>query len=498
MEFSTVLWWFPFVCTSLLILVSIVREKLGTSLSKLPPGPVPLPIFGSLFKLGKKPHESLAKLAKTHGPLMSLKLGTLTTIVVTSSSMAKQVLQKHDQSFAGRTIPDCLRTEKNHHEFAMVWLQPYSQWRILRKISNSEIFHSSRLNANQDIRHKKVRELMEHVNEKCVSGGAVSIGEAAFVTVLNFLSNTMFSVDLGHLDSVSSQEFKAIVWGIMEEAGRPNLADFFPVLMHIDPQGVRRRMTNYFAKLDDIFDRIIDERLQSKETQTTPDVLDKLLEYSLESNPEIRRPHINALLKDIFVAGTDTTSSTLEWAMTELIRNHEIMEKARLELQQTIEKDKVVEESDIAQLPYLQAIVKETLRLHPPVPLLLPHRAETEVELCGFTVPKHTQVLVNAWAISRDPDTWERPTTFMPERFMGSDIEFKGQDFELIPFGAGRRICPGLPLAHRMVHLMLASLIHSYEWKLGNGMTPENLDMDDKFGITLQKAEPLQAFPTKI
>ena len=204
------------------------------------------------------------------------------------------------------------------------------------------------------------------------------------------------------------------------------------------------------------------------------------------------------MLQDLFVAGTDTTSSTLEWAMAELLHNPEKLLKARVELLQTIGKDKQVKESDITRLPFVQAVVKETFRLHPVVPFLIPHRVEEDRDIDGLTVPKNAQVLVNAWAIGRDPNIWENPNSFVPERFLELDMDVKGQNFELIPFGAGRRICPGLPLATRMVHLMLASLIHSCDWKLEDGMTPENMNMEDRFGITLQKAQPLKAIPIRV
>ena len=199
--------------------------------------------------------------------------------------------------------------------------------------------------------------------------------------------------------------------------------------------------------------------------------------------------------KDLFSAGTDTTSSTLQWAMAELLHNPEILSKAGEELRQTIGRGNTVEESDIPKLPYLQAIIKETFRLHPAVPLLLPRKAEADVEVKGFTVPKGAQVLVNAWAIGRDPSIWDNPNSFMPERFLGSEIDVRGHNFELIPFGGGQRICPGLSLAIRMVHLMLGSLIHSFDWKLEDGITPEDMNLEDKFGLTLDMAQPLQAIP---
>ncbi|KAL7593713.1 hypothetical protein Lser_V15G31715 [Lactuca serriola] len=201
---------------------------------------------------------------------------------------------------------------------------------------------------------------------------------------------------------------------------------------------------------------------------------------------------------DLFVAGTDTTSTTLEWAMAELIRNPHKMEKARSELTKFMQNNnKNIHEHDISKLPYLQAIIKETLRLHPPAPLLLPHRAMLDLEIQGFIVPKNAQILCNVWAMGRDPSIWSDPETFIPERFFKVKIDYKGHDFMLIPFGAGRRICPGLNSAHRMLHIVLGSLIQKFDWKLEGNIRARDMDMGDKFGISLSKKVPLMAIPIK-
>lgn len=179
--------------------------------------------------------------------------------------------------------------------------------------------------------------------------------------------------------------------------------------------------------------------------------------------------------------------------MAELLHNPDKMARAKQELIEKIGSGSSVKEQDILQLPYLDALIKETMRLHPTAPLLLPHRGETDVELWGYIIPKHTQVFVNTWSITRDTAYWKEPTMFRPERFLNSDIDFRGRDLSFIPFGAGRRICPGVPLGVRMVNLLLATLAHNFDWKLPNCMTPRKMDMKDKFGITLQKAESLAA-----
>ncbi|KAK2975527.1 hypothetical protein RJ640_000977 [Escallonia rubra] len=489
------------IALGLLFALTLIQGLLsltkGSKSKNLPPGPTPLPIIGNLHKLGDQPHQSLAELAKIHGPIMSLKLGRVTTVVISSSATAKEVLQKQDLAFSSRSVPDALHAH-NQFQFSVVWLPVASRWRSLRKILNSNIFSGSRLDANQHLRTRKVEELIGYCRKSCQAGEAVDMGRAAFRTSLNLLSNTIFSKDLTDPYQDSAKEFKELVGNIMVEAGKPNLVDYFPVLKKIDPQGIRSRMTVHFGKVLELFDGLVNERLEFRKLRKpvgSNDVLDVLLNTSEENADEIDRTHIERMCLDLFVAGTDTTSSTLEWAMAEVLRNPGTMEKAKEELEQVIGKGKILEESDVSRLPYLRCVVKETLRIHPPVPFLIPRKVDADVEACGFTVPKGAQVLVNCWAIGRDPTLWEDSLSFKPERFLASELDVRGRDFELIPFGAGRRICPGLPLAIRMVPVMLGSLINSFNWKLDGGISPKELGMEEKFGITLQKAQPLLAIP---
>ncbi|KAL2902372.1 Geraniol 8-hydroxylase [Bienertia sinuspersici] len=464
---------------------------------KQPPGPSGLPIFGNLFSLGTMPHISLMELANKYGPLMMLQLGQVPTVIVTSADVAKEALQKNDVSFSSRHVVDAVRA-LNHHENSIAWLPAGSQWRKLRKVCNSLVFSASRLDGSQSLRRNKINDLLSYVKKSSKDGVAVDIGQAAFTTSLNLLSNTFFSVDLGDPNSEFAHDLRETIRSLLEEVGKPNFADYFPILQKIDPQSIRRRTSVFSGKVIGIFKIMIDQRLQGHRPANSingNDVLDALLAINHEKDKEIETSEIPYLLLDLFAAGTDTTSSTLEWAMAELLHNPEKLKKAQIELQEIIGEGNPVEESDISRLPYLQAVIKETLRLHPPVPLLLPKRADTDVKLNGFTVPKNAQVLINVWAISRDPTLWENPTSFEPEKFMGSEIDVKGRNFELIPFGAGRRICPGLPLAVRMIPLMLGSLIHGFDWQLEDGVSPEKMDMEEKFGITLEKARRLRAIP---
>ncbi|KAK7349015.1 hypothetical protein VNO80_23839 [Phaseolus coccineus] len=463
----------------------------------LPPGPKGLPLVGNLFQLGAMPHQTLATLAKTHGSIMTLKLGQITTIVMSSAETAKGVLQIHDQFLSNRKVPDAVRGA-NHDQFSLPFIPVSQHWRDLRKICNGLLFSNKNLDATQELRSKKIQELYSDIHHSSLKGEPVDIGRLAFKTTINLLSNTVYSEDFIQ-SSEKAGELKDLMTNIMKEIGRPNLVDCFPVLKVVDPLGIRRRTGSYFWKLLNIFKCLINKRLELRKDDagycTKNDMLEVLLNNAQNTCQEMNIVKIQRLSLDLFVAGTDTVTTTVEWAMAELLRNPNVMSKAKEELEKYVGKGKIVEESHIPKLPYLQAIVKETFRLHPAVPLLLPRKAEEELEMHGHTIPKGAQVLVNVWAIGRDPNLWDNPSLFWPERFLESEIDFRGRSFELTPFGGGRRICPGLSLAMRLLFLMLGSLIHSFDWELEGGIQAEDMNMDESFGITLEKAQPLLVLP---
>lgn len=199
-------------------------------------------------------------------------------------------------------------------------------------------------------------------------------------------------------------------------------------------------------------------------------------------------------LQDLLIAGTDTSAITTDWAISELMRQPPLMKKLQQELESTVGLDRAVEESDLGKLEYLDCVVKEVLRLHPVAPLLIPHESMEDCELQGFHVPKKARVIVNAWAIGRDPNVWSDPDSFRPERFVGSDVDVRGHHFELLPFGSGRRSCPGMELGLTVVKLVVAQLVHCFDWKLPEGHG--DVDMTEHFGLLTCRAVPLVAVPT--
>ncbi|TKY51708.1 Geraniol 8-hydroxylase [Spatholobus suberectus] len=458
--------------------VRFLHERSRKSKYKLPPGPSLPTIIRNSVELYKKPQQTMAKLAKVYGPIMRLKIGQATTVIISSTDAAKEILQTHDTLFSDRTNPD-ITTAYNHNRYSLVFLPVSPLWQELRKICHGNLFSTKTLDASQDLRRRKLQELLGDIRQRSLNGETVDIGRAAFMACINFLSYTFVSQDF--VPSVGDGEYKHVVGTLLKATGTPNLVDYFPVLRIFDPQGIRRHTTNYIDKLFDVLDPLIDQRMkmrQEKHYVTNNDMLDILLDISEGSSEKIHKKQIKHLFLDLLVAGTDTTAYGLERTMTELMHSPEAMSKAKKELAETIGTGNPVEESDVGRLPYLQAVIKESLRMHPPAPLLLPRRAKTDVEVCGYTVPQGAQVLINEWAIGRNPQIWDNAHVFSPERFLDSDIDVKGRNFKLTPFGSGRRICPGSPLAVRMLHLMLGSLINSFDWKLENNMDPKDMDLD--------------------
>lgn len=521
-------WFSVWVCLALqllmvvcfLIIASTKKKRNEKKKMELPPGPPGWPIVGNLFQLGKKPNESLCRLAAKYGPLMTLRLGMKTAIVVSSPAMAKEILKTNDQIFAGRVVIQAAKC-LSYHENSMIWCQYGPRWRMLRKIFNTELFSQKRIEALQHLRREQVSRMIRLIFQDSCSE-MVDIGQIVFLTSVNLLGNMMFSENMFNSESRDSEEFKEIIWRMMELGGRPNLADFFPFLELLDPQGIRRKVTACLAKIYALFDKFIDDRLAARSGLTKnnhidqtmirdqeKDFLDILLDsrnsstattVSDDTADQFNMQGIKSVLLDMFQAGTHVTATTIEWAMAELLRKPETLKRAQEEVLRVVGCERKVEEDDIERLPYLHAVLKEVLRLHPPAPLLS-NRADAPCQIAGFFVPKHTQTIINMWAMGRDPNVWTQPLEFLPQRFLQQTptvpvIDYRGHNFELIPFGAGRRICPGLPLAHRILHLILASLLHSFDWSLPPEQAQTQLDMTEKFGLSLQKASPLKAIPT--
>uniref|UniRef100_A0A0D3GPR2 Cytochrome P450 n=1 Tax=Oryza barthii TaxID=65489 RepID=A0A0D3GPR2_9ORYZ len=212
------------------------------------------------------------------------------------------------------------------------------------------------------------------------------------------------------------------------------------------------------------------------------------------NSPEIL---ILEMIKDAFVGGIDTTAVTVTWIMSELMRNPRVMQKAQAEVHNIVKNKSKVCEEDIQNMKYLKMIIKENFRLHPPGTLLIPRQTMKTCTIGGYSVPSETRIYVNVWAMGRDPNIWHNPEQFYPERFEDKGIDFRGSHFELLPFGSGRRICPGIAMGVANVELVVANLLYCFNWQLPKGMKEEDIDMDEIGQLAFRKKLPLLIVPMK-
>nr|QLI42751.1 cytochrome P450 CYP736A12-like protein [Nigella sativa] len=462
---------------------------------KLPPSPWGLPLLGHLHMLGDLPHRDLHRLAKNYGPIMSIRLGLVPTIVVSSPKAAELFLKTHDAVFASRPklqIAECVSYGQKNLVYA-----PYGPyWRNIRKLCTLELFSNSKIEMFRPMRREELVLFVETVKNASVDGSKVNIS----AMIESVFEDMTYRMVFGFKDDTFN--IKSTIKELMELAGTFNMADYIPWLGAFDIQGLGRRMKSVATLLDGFLEKIIDEHVvNAKEHKGQHkdfiDVMLSLMESNNTRELHLDRDHIKAILVDMLAAGMNTSSTATEWVITELVKNPRVMKLVQAELVNTVGLERMVEETDLIKLDYLNMVIKETLRVHSVAPLLAPHESTEDVMVDGYFIPKKTRVIVNAWAIGRDPEVWsDNAEEFYPERFIGSNMDVLGNDLQLIPFGSGRRKCPGMQLGLTVVHLVVAQLVHCFNLKPPDGISPDNLDMTEKFGLTMPRANSLLANPS--
>ncbi|XP_019172767.1 PREDICTED: cytochrome P450 CYP736A12-like [Ipomoea nil] len=487
------------VWTTLAVLVSVslihglVKKMNG---KKWPPGPRGLPILGHLHLLGQNPHHDLNKLAKQYGPIMHLRFGLANMIVASSPQAAELFLKTHDLVFASRPPQEAAKyISYGQMNLSSCPYGPY--WRNMRKLCTLELLSNLKINSFQAMRREELCYLIESLKQAALDRVAVDLSSKVSELIADISCRMVFGKKY-EMKDLDERGFRGVLKEEMDLFGKVNLGDYFPFLSTLDLQGLTRRMKALAKTYDKFFERILDDHEQSGQSGSsdqTKDFVDTMLSImkSGEAEFQFNREHIKPTLSDLFGA-SEAITILIEWIMSELLRHPEIMKKVQEELKSKIGLDRMVEESDLEDLKYLEMVVKESLRLHPVAPLI-PNEAREDCMIEGFHIPKKSRIIINVWAITHDPNVWTNPEKFIPERFEGSNIDYRGRHFELIPFGSGRRICPGLQLGITLVRLVVAQLLHCFDWEFPNSMPYEELDMTEQFGLLVSRANHLIVIP---
>nr|AGF30365.1 CYP450 monooxygenase CYP93B23 [Ocimum basilicum] len=461
-----------------------------------PPGPFPLPIIGNLHLLGPRLHHSFHDLTKKYGPLVQLRLGSASCVVAATPELAKEFLKTNELVFSARKHSTAIDIVTYESSFAFAPYGPY--WKFVKKLCTYELLGARNLNHFLPIRKLEVKTFLEILMQKGKMGESFNVTEELMKLTSNVISHMMLSIRYSGTDG-EAEAARTVIREVTQIFGEFDVANIIWFCKNFDFQGIRKRSEDIRRRYDALLEKIITDREKLRRSHggggEAKDFLDVFLDVMESGKAEVKftREHLKALILDFFTAGTDTTAIISEWTIAELINNPTVLKKAQTEIDTVVGVDRLLQESDAPNLPYLNAIIKETFRLHPPIPMLS-RKSTSDCVIGGYTIPADTLLFVNIWSMGRNPNIWENPTEFQPERFLEKEnaaIDIKGQDFELLPFGTGRRGCPGMLLAIQEVTSVIGTMIQCFDWKLPAGDGSDRVDMTERPGLTAPRAEDL-------
>ncbi|OMO64268.1 Cytochrome P450 [Corchorus capsularis] len=486
------------------------QKPLIRKTKKLPPGPPRWPIVGNLLQLTSLPHRDLASLCVKYGPLVYLRLGSVDAITTNDPDIIREILLRQDDVFASR--PRTLAAVHLAYGCGDVALAPLGpHWKRMRRICMENLLTTKRLESFAKHRADEAQHLVQDVWARARKGKPVNLREVLGAFSMNNVTRMLLGRQYFGAESAGPQEameFMHITHELFWLLGVIYLGDYLPIWRWVDPHGCEKRMREVEKRVDDFHEKIIEEHRKAREGKNPEfgkendgeemDFVDVLLSLPGEDGKEhMDDKDIKALIQDMIAAATDTSAVTNEWAMAEVIKHPRVLRKIQKELDAVVGPNRLVSESDLPHLNYLRCVVRETFRMHPAGPFLIPHESLRATTINGYYIPAKTRVFINTHGLGRNTKIWDDVEMFRPERHWladGSRVEIShGADFKILPFSAGKRKCPGAPLGVTLVLMPLARLFHSFEWAPPEGMRPEDIDTVEVYGMTMPKAEPLMA-----
>nr|BAK05774.1 predicted protein [Hordeum vulgare subsp. vulgare] len=485
------------VAVALFLVGTLVSRHGGSGKQgRLPPSPVALPLIGHLHLIREPPHRAFHRILARHGPLVYLRLGPSThCVVIGSADVARDVL-KFEGSIPER--PQTAVTRQLAYGSSGFAFAPYGpHWRFMKRLCMAELLGPRTIELLRPVRAAELAGVMGAAAAAAAEGEALDVSRQ----LIRLSNNAMMRMVASALPGDMADLARDCAKQVAELVGAFNLEDYVALFRGWDLQGLSRRTRGVHARFDALLESIIrgkeKERREGADGGNTKDLLDILMDAAADPAAEVKltRDNIKAFVLDIFTAGSDTTATTVEWMLAELLTHPDCLQKLRAELEAVVGASRVVGEPDVAQMPYLQAVLKETLRLRPPA--VIAHREAVEpIRVRGYTIPARTSVFFNIYSIGRDAAWWEDPLEFRPERFMpggaGEGVDPKGQHLQLMPFGSGRRACPGMGLALLAVPAFLAALVQCFDWEV----PAPPLDMEEGEGLVIPRKQPLLFRPT--
>ncbi|KAB1224980.1 hypothetical protein CJ030_MR1G013964 [Morella rubra] len=462
----------------------------------LPPSPPALPLIGHLHLIGSHFHISLQSLSAKYGTLFYLRLGASRSVVVSSAAMATEIFKTQDLAFAEH--PKLGFSDEMPYAKYGFFSAPYGDyWRFAKKVCMSELLSPKQIECSRGVRDEELVRLLQIMFECSKKKELVDLG----VELMKFTNNTLCRMAMSTRCSDrgdDAEEIREMVKDTFELGSKMFLGDVLGPLRKVGFWLYAKKAMDVHLRIDGLLERILKAHEDQNRKGEEEDLMDILLKVQKDDKAEVKmtRIHLKALVLDLFIGGTGTSSEVILWTLAELINHPNAFNKLREEIESVVGGTRLVEDSDVISLPYLQAVVKEGLRLHPPLPVTT-RSSRQDCKIDGFDIPKETMIFINLYAIMRDPNTWENPNEFWPERFLISsskEQENVEEAFNFLPFGAGRRACAGGKLGLTILHRTVAAMVQCFDWKVG-GDQDAKVNMEVAKGVFMHVAHPLLCLP---